>query len=157
MKAHSVGMILLAVLLAAGCATTYTPRSNSREELISYVERAADLVRREGAGACTALAQPAWMQGDWYIFVSRVADDVLVCHPQPDMVGQDQTNLRDVNGVYIAREMRARAESPQGRGWVDYMWPRPGQTTPEKKSAYVMAVTGPDGTRYVVGSGTYGM
>lgn len=145
----------VALSLLIGCATSYTPRTNSRDELVRYVNRAADLVARQGEGACATLAEPQWRSGEWYIFVSNVETDAIVCHPT--MVGQSTAVLRDVNGKYMGREMETVATGPQGRGWVDYMWPRPGQTTPERKSAYVVGVTGPDGKRYVVGSGGYGM
>ena len=45
--------------------------------------------------------------------------------------------------------------SAMGHGWVNYVWPRPGQTTPSPKSTYVVRVIGPDGKRYIVGSGGY--
>ena len=146
------------LLLAVGCASSYTPRQNTRDDLVSYVERAAALLEREGpTSACVAFHEPRWMAGDWYLFVNA-EDDVLVCHPaRPDLVGQDQTQLQDVNGVFLAREMAALANTPEGRGWVEYMWARPGQTTPVRKSVYVVAVTAPDGKRYVVGSGGYEM
>jgi signal transduction histidine kinase len=148
--------ILLLVMLTA-CATSYTPRTNSRAELQRYVERAADLVAKEGpAAACVEFASTRWKGGDYYIFVDRLDDNVLVCHPNAGMVGKDQSNLQDVNGKYITREMKTLA-STQGRGWVEYMWPRPGETAPSPKSAYVIAVTGPDGKRYNVGSGGYNM
>lgn len=140
------------------CASSYTPRQNTRQELVAHVERASSLVEREGAdAACTAFHGPRWREGEWYVFINEI-DQTLVCHPErPDLVGRDQTNLQDVNGVYLIREMSARAAGPDGRGWVEYMWARPGETTPVRKSVYVVAVTAPDGTRYVVGSGGYEM
>ena len=151
--------VLVPVLfLAIACASSYTPRQNTRDDLVSYVERAAALVASNGPeAACTAFHEPRWMAGEWYVFVNRADDNVLVCHPaRPDLVGGDQTNLQDVNGVYISREMKTRAEA-SGRGWVEYMWARPGETTPVRKSVYIVAVDAPDGKRYVVGSGGYEM
>lgn len=140
------------------CATSFTPRTNTRADLEAYVRRAADVVReRGGAGACEALAQPAWMSGDYYIFVNELDTNVAVCHPlRPDFVGQNQDNLRDANGRDVTREMRTAVTSA-GSGWVDYVWPRPGQTNPIPKSAFVVRATGPDGKSYVVGSGGYGL
>jgi signal transduction histidine kinase len=147
------------LVLVAACASSYAPTVKSREALVTYVERAAALVEREGPdAACTAFHDRRWKSGEWYVFINRADDDVLVCHPaRPDLVGGDQTDLQDVNGVYLAREMRARAEEPGAAGWVEYMWARPGETTPVRKSVYVVAVTAPDGRRYVVGSGGYEM
>ena len=47
----------------------------------------------------------------------------------------------------------AAAASAAGHGWVDYVWPRPGTTTPVAKSTYATHVTGPDGKGSMVGGG----
>jgi hypothetical protein len=148
--------LLVVCFIATACISSYTPSSNSRADLQQYVERAAALVREQGPAACETLKGPAWMRGDYYIFVNTLDEDVTVCHPlRPELIGQSQTDIQDANGKYFAREMRAAASSPAGFGWVEYVWPRPGQTAPVPKSTYVMTVTGPDGKRYVVGSGGY--
>lgn len=144
------------LILLAACATSYTPRGNSREDLVSYVDRAAQLVAREGTAACATLGQSRWTSGDWYVFVNDVDRDTVVCHPTLP-AGQNMAEVRDANGKYLTREMKAAVAGAGGRGWVDYVWPRPGQTQPEPKTAYVVAVTGPDGKRYLVGSGGYNM
>ena len=147
--------LLVLSLLAVSCATSYIPRANTRNDLQRYVERAAAVVRQQGAAACSVFSEPAWRAGDYYIFVNELDSHATVCHMRADLVGQTQDNLQDANGKFIAREMQAAAESAAGQGWVEYVWPRPGQTNPVPKSAFVMAVTGPDGKRYVVGSGGY--
>ena len=39
-------------------------------------------------------------------------------------------------------------------GWIDYMWPKPGETEPSAKTAYIRKVTvGPD--VFYVGAGLY--
>ena len=152
-------LLTCGISLLISCATSYVPRTNSRQALVDYVERAAALVAREGpAAACSTFSNSNWMGGDYYIFISRAEDDVVVCHPvNAELVGVSQTDLRDANGKYMVRDMRTVATGPSGRGWVEYRWARPGQTTPEPKSAYVVAVTAPDGKRYVVGSGGYNL
>jgi hypothetical protein len=42
----------------------------------------------------------------------------------------------------------------QGSGWVDYMFPKPGQTEPSQKWAYLKKVT-VDGVPGLVASGFY--
>ncbi len=147
------------VFLSLACATSFVPTANSSADLTRYVEKAARLVEREGiASACAAFHEPKWKAGEYYIFVTAADTNVSVCHPvRDDLVGQDQTNLQDANGKYFIREMLAVASTPEGRGWVDYVWPRPGETTASQKASYVVAVAGPDGKRYVVGSGAYGV
>jgi len=41
-----------------------------------------------------------------------------------------------------------------GSGWVDYMWPKPGETQPSRKWSYVKAVS-VDGAPALVGAGFY--
>ncbi|HUP49801.1 MAG TPA: cache domain-containing protein [Thermoanaerobaculia bacterium] len=156
MRGSSLSIWALALLCA--CATSYTPRGNDRDQVMAYVNRAAELVARHGQAACPMFSEPRWKSGDWYIFVTDADTERTACHPaQPELVGQDVANLRDSAGTSIGREMAAVAAGPAGRGWVEYMWPRPGRTAPEPKSAYVVGVTGQDGRRYIVGSGGYGM
>ena len=150
--------ILILAVVSLSCAASYVPRSSSSEELVSYVERAARLVEAKGPSACASFAEPKWKAGEYYVFVTDAQTNITVCHPvRADLVGQEQTNLQDSSGKYFIREMLAVATGPQRRGWVDYSWPRPGESTPATKAAYVMGVTGPDGRHYVVGSGAYGV
>ena len=149
-------LVLLSVLLSVACAsTTMTPRANTRTAIESYVEGAARLVASNGAAACDTFKQPAWFEGEWYIFMSE-ENGALVCHPaRPDMVGMPQSDIVDPNGKRIGEEFMRAAASPAGSGWVEYVWARPGQTAPVAKSAYVRRVLGSDGKAYVVGSGGY--
>ena len=39
-----------------------------------------------------------------------------------------------------------------GQGWVEYMWPKPGKTTPSKKITYIFRVPNQD---LFVGAGVY--
>lgn len=151
-------LLLAAVALGIACTATVVPTSSSPAELTRYVHQAARLVQTQGVSACSAFHEPKWRSGEYYIFVTSAETNVTVCHPiRDDLVGQDQTDLQDANGKYFIREMLAVANSPEGKGWVDYQWPKPGETGATRKAAYVVGVAGPDGKRYVVGSGAYGV
>jgi hypothetical protein len=131
-----------------------TPRAATHGEVAAYVGRAAALVGKNGA-SCEAFSAPSWFNGDWYIFVFG-PDQKALCHPaQPAMVGKSASEIVDPNGKRTGDLLIAAANGAQGHGWVEYVWPRPGQSKPVPKSAYVVAVTGPDGKKYVVGSGGY--
>lgn len=146
--------IVLALLAAACVSSSMVPRANTQEEVVAYVNRAADLVAARGAAACDALRQPRWFSGDWYVFVFD-EEGRTVCHPaQPAMVGTMAGALIDPNGKKFSDEMMRTSEDGD---WVDYAWPQPGGTTPVAKSAYVRSVRAHDGQRYVVGSGGYGL
>jgi cytochrome c len=42
----------------------------------------------------------------------------------------------------------------KGKGWVDYMWPKPGDIEPSRKTTYIRK-TVIDGKMVVVGAGLY--
>lgn len=145
----------IAILILIGCASSMTPRANTREEITTYVDSAARLVEKNGP-SCDTFAQETWRSGDWYIFV--LGDGRTVCHPvRPDMVGMSASDIIDPNGKRVGDEFVRIGTGSQTSGWVEYVWARPGQSTPEAKSSYAKRVTGPDGKVYVVGSGGYGL
>ena len=149
--------VVLSLILLAGCASTssktMTPAANTRDAVMSYVNHAADVVARSGP-SCETFSQPAWRAGDYYIFVIG-PDSRLICHPNAQLIGRLQSEIIDANGMRVGDALGATAASAAGRGWVNYVWPRPGSTTPVSKSTYVVRVTGPDGQSYVVGGGGY--
>lgn len=147
--------VLLVLALLVGCASSMTPRANTREGVMAYVNQAAALVAKRGP-SCDTFKSSSWMAGDYYVWVVG-PDDRLICHPNADLVGRSQSEILDAKGMRLGEALSAAGNSAQGHGWVDYVWPRPGQTTPEPKSAYVTRVTGPDGTTYVVGAGGYSL
>jgi dipeptidyl aminopeptidase/acylaminoacyl peptidase len=131
-----------------------TPRAATHAEVVDYVNRAASLVSKNGM-SCEAFAAPGWFSGDWYVFVFG-ADQKTLCHPaQPAMVGRSAGDLVDPSGKRFGELMMSAANGTEGHGWVDYVWPRPGESKPVAKSAYVTSVTAPDGQKYVIGAGGY--
>jgi cytochrome c len=148
----ALGVVLLfcaTVLLAR----SYTPKTNTREAVKAYVDRAAKQVARHGP-SCAEFKEKNWASGDYYVFVIG-PDNHLVCHPNASMVGKMNTEIVDANGKKVGEELAEAANGKEGHGWVDYVWPRPGQTKPVPKSSYAEKVKGPDGKWYVVGAGGY--
>jgi len=146
--------LLVAALVAAGCAASMIPATGSREDVTAYVDRAAAVVAAEGGDACGTLRRPRWYSGDWYIFVFDETGRT-VCHPaRPEMVGTMAHDLVDASGKRFGDEIMRAGASEVG-GWVDYEWTRPGGTAHVGKSAYVRSVTARDGKRYILGSGGY--
>jgi signal transduction histidine kinase len=54
----------------------------------------------------------------------------------PDREGSNTTGQKDTNGKLFHHEFIKMAES-KGSGWVNYMFPKPGQTQPSQKWGYV--------------------
>jgi single cache domain-containing protein len=151
MRRHVSWILSFLVCTSALALATKTPKANTRAEVKAYVERAAKFVAKNGP-SCSALQSREWQNGEYYVFVVG-PDDKLLCHPIASIVGTSADNVIDKNGKKVGTELDTVAR--KGGGWVDYVWPRPGTTTPVAKSTYAMEVKGPDGKMYVVGAGAY--
>lgn len=148
--------VVLTLVLISGCGTsskTMTPSANTHDAIMSYVNNAASVVAKNGP-SCDTFSQPAWRSGDYYVFVVG-PDNRILCHPNAQLIGKPQSDIVDVNGVRVGDALTSAASSPAGHGWAEYVWPRPGTTTPVPKSTYVTRVTGSDGKAYMVGGGGY--
>lgn len=87
---------------------------------------------------------------DGYFFVYDLDGRNLV-HPRlPELEGQPLMDLRDVHGVYVIRELIARAR--EGGGFQRYDWPKPstGQSTPKLGYAVMLERWG-----WMLGTGLY--
>jgi cytochrome c len=79
--------------------------------------------------------------------------NVLLNAAFPAREGTNTTGQKDATGKLFHEEFIKVARS-KGAGWVDYMFPKPGQTQPSQKWTYVKAVK-IDGVPGLVGSGFY--
>ena len=80
------------------------------------------------------------------------ATPAMVMHPiKPSLNGQDLRSFKDGNGKAFFVEMAQLVKS-SGSGFVDYVWPLPGEETPVDKISYVKEFK-PWG--WTVGSGIY--
>ena len=77
---------------------------------------------------------------------------VMVMHPiKPELDGTDLTHIKDPSGKYLFQEFVAVCKS-RGAGFVEYMWPKPGEEKPVQKISYVKLYE-PWG--WLIGSGIY--
>lgn len=123
--------------------------------IVDKVDQAADLIAEQGEAAFAELRSKSggFRFYDSYIFVMDQSGVHLVNAAFPDNEGKNLLDLADANGKVIGREMLA-VLAENDSGWVDYMWPRPGDDPASKKSSYVRKVT-LDGRTLVVGAGLY--
>lgn len=73
---------------------------------------------------------------DAYIFVFDRQGVDLVNPGFPNLEGRNLMDVEDAQGKQLIREMFEVVQT-SGSGWVDYMWPKPGESVPTQKSAYV--------------------
>ena len=146
-----------AVILLTGVLYACQKASDEAiQQLVLLVDSAAALVASEGAKqACEAFKQPGsqWFDEDTYIFIEDM-DGTEVCYPpDPSLEGQHLMNLQNSNGTSVAQKIIETVKT-EPSGWVEYMWPKPGESTDSKKLTYVKKIQS-GGKTFIVGSGIY--
>jgi len=147
-----VGVI---ILLSPRISSSLEPQSEEAKQIMALVDQAASLLQSKGTEAFTEFRKKdsKWLKDDTYIFVFNM-NGIELFHPiKPEMEGKNIIDWKDVNGKPLFREMIEVAKT-KGSGWVEYMWPKPGEAEPSKKMTYIKkAKTGED--TLIVCSGFY--
>jgi len=148
----AVGALLICL---SAFAATPEPQSQQAKEIKAMVDRAAALIEKKGKDAFPEFRKKGgeWFKGDTYLFVARMDGITLVNAAFPAEEGQNRLDLKDADGKPFVREIIAMLKK-QDSGWIDYAWPKPGETKPSKKSAYVKKAKLGKETVYV-GAGIY--
>jgi signal transduction histidine kinase len=126
-----------------------------REFVVDAVKDAVAQIQKNGEAAFKLFHDPAgpFMVKDAYIFVIDEKGIDLVNPAFPNLEGRNLLDLKDTNGKLLIREMFKITES-NNAGWVDYMWPKPGESISTQKSTYVSRAK--MGEKWVlVGCGVY--
>jgi len=154
-KAFRMVLILSAVTSPA-FSQQAPPDSAQSRRIVALVEKAAVLVDAHGKSAFTEFRQKGseWFDGETYIFSYDLKGNVLLNPAFPKREGTNVVGQTDANGKKFHDAIIKTAET-KGWGWVDYMFPRPGQSTPSHKWTYVKRVT-IDGVPALIGAGFYG-
>jgi methyl-accepting chemotaxis protein len=106
-----------------------------------------DQARTQALAAIKALRY----SGQEYFWINDMQPK-MVMHPiKPEMDGRDLSDFKDVAGKLLYNDFVAVVKT-SGAGMVSYLWPKPGQTQPVPKIAYVKGFA-PWGL--IVGSGVY--
>jgi len=126
-----------------------------KEFIVAVVNAAAALIEKEGRRAFPAIRDRSgpFTFLDTYVFIDNPAGVELVNGAFPNVEGRNLMDYKDSTGKYLVREYITVALT-RGSGWVDYLWPKPGQSVPSKKHTYVRKVKYGDEV-FIVGSGAY--
>jgi methyl-accepting chemotaxis protein len=156
------GILIVAPLL--GFSFAEEPQSEEAKQIKSLVDEAAALVESKGKEEAFAEFRKEgskWLKGETYIFVIDITGTVRFHPVQPDLEGKNLRDLQDANGKAFVQEMLDLVKT-QGSGWVEYMWPKPGETKPSKKLSYIKKATRKTTVAYqvieetvIVGAGIY--
>jgi hypothetical protein len=119
------------------------------EDVYEMILKAHGVIKSLGEEGLEAFNDPKgeFVFKDSYVYVNMCPKEV-VAHPfvLDKVKGRDlRTELPFINRICEG------AKDPNG-SWVEYEWPKPGETEPSRKIAFVLAV---EGTPYQVAAGIY--
>lgn len=123
--------------------------------IVKKVDEACALLGKEGEAAFPAFQgkDSEFIFAGTYIWIHD-QKGIMRMHPIKNKLnGKNLINLADSNGKLFFAVMNEISEQ-KGSGWVDYMWPKPGDKKPYPKISYVKQVKY-GGDTFVVGCGTY--
>jgi len=150
-----VGATFVATASPAFSQQDHPARSERAREVETLVTKAASLIDQKGKSVFEDFRKQGseWFHGDTYLFVYDMHANVLLNPAFPKREGTNVSGQKDARGKLFHNEIINTAET-KGSGWVDYMFPKPGQTDASQKWAFVKKVT-IDGVPGLVASGFY--
>ncbi|MBS1122572.1 MAG: Cache, type 2 domain protein [Deltaproteobacteria bacterium] len=109
-----------------------------RAFVVDIVKGAVGKIEKLGETAFPLLRDPSgpFRVKDAYVFVVDPNGVELVNPAFPNLEGRNVLDVKDTQSKYLVREMLAMART-RGSGWVDYLWPKPGDSVSTLKSTYV--------------------
>ena len=150
----AMGFAIFTAGLSWASSQSGPPASERSKQVEALVTKAAALVDSKGKRAFVefAMRDSEWFGGDTYLFAYDMNANVLLNPAFPKREGTNVAGQKDAKGKPFHDEIIRTAQT--GSGWVDYMFPKPGQTEPSQKWTFVKKVT-IDGVPGLIGSGFY--
>ncbi len=148
-------VVLFCLVVGLFAFNAFADESATKEECVIKSHEAAALINTQGVDAAIKAISDAkgpFVWKDSYVFLMDLNGKMLA-HPfQPELTKMDHVLLLTdptdkamfVHFVNVARKA--------GQGWVEYMWPKPGKSSPSKKLTYIYKVPDHD---LLVGAGLY--
>jgi cytochrome c len=138
----------------AACAVSAKTRP-SVEMIKEKVDKACDLLRKEGEAAFPKFkgTNSEFIFCGTYIWVHDLKGIMRLEPAIPMMEGVGLIDGKDEHNKRPFFEMNKVAKE-KGAGWMDYWWPKPGESTPSR-NLYYIKLCRVGGEDMVVGSGAY--
>jgi cytochrome c len=148
----AIALLIMASTVKAQEAPPNSPEAKRIEDLVT---KAAASVEKEGKAAFSEFRKrdSQYWFGNTYVFAYDDKLNVLLNPAFPKREGTNPEGQKDANGKLYHDEF-LKVVQTKGSGWVDYMFPKPGQTEASQKWSYVKAVK-IDGTPGIIGAGFY--
>ncbi|MCE5334310.1 MAG: cache domain-containing protein [Desulfobacteraceae bacterium] len=153
MKTVAVSVLFL-VLLAGGVSCPFAQERATPKEVVQKVTEACDFLKEKGVAELQEFNQRdgRWVWKDSYVFVVDTDTVRVLAHPiTPQLLGRTMIGLKDIKGNFFFIQFCEKVRK-DGEGWVEYWWPKPGQSTPSRKITYISHIPG---TSLMAGAGVY--
>ena len=141
-------ILLILGLLASG-SPVFAEEKATPEDVYRLVVNAYEVIKSLKDEALPAFNNPKgeFVYRDTYVFVLK-CPEYVVAHP----FALDKLKDKDLRKVYPFQELFCEGgKSPFGT-WIEYYWPKPGNTEPSRKISFSIQV---EGTPYTVVAGIY--
>ncbi|CAN7424010.1 methyl-accepting chemotaxis protein [Rhizobium leguminosarum] len=115
------------------------------------MEQAGTMTREQAQAAAKDVIGAMRYGADGYFWINDMRP-TMVMHPiKPQLDGTDISQMKDPTGKFLFVEFVNKVKK-DGKGFVDYLWPKPGADQPVLKYSYV---AGFEPWGWVVGTGVY--
>ncbi|ANL72602.1 methyl-accepting chemotaxis protein [Rhizobium phaseoli] len=115
------------------------------------MEQAGTMTREQAQAAAKDVIGAMRYGADGYFWINDM-HPVMVMHPiKPALDGTDISQMKDPTGKFLFVEFVNKVKK-DGKGFVDYYWPKPGADEPVLKYSYV---AGFEPWGWIVGTGVY--
>lgn len=146
MRKMLLACFTLSLTLITLSAQPLFAESATKAEVLEKVQAAVKMAMEKGGDVTyEQLNNPSglFVWKDSYVFALTADQAIVTAHPvKPKLIGKNLLHVKDVNGVMLFAEFARIGKSDSGKGWVDYMWPKPGEKTPSSKHSYIEKVPG---------------
>lgn len=106
----------------------------------------------EGKSLAAELIRGARYSDEGYFWVDTTDGINVVLLGKKDIEGASRMDLTDVNGFKIVEEFMRLGKSSEGNGFLEYYYPKAGETEPSPKRAYVQIYKP---FNWIIGTGNY--
>ncbi|WP_052668792.1 methyl-accepting chemotaxis protein [Nitriliruptor alkaliphilus] len=115
------------------------------------LEQAGEMDTATAQAAAADAVRTVRYDGEEYFWIQDT-DLVMVMHPINEaLIGEDLSGIADPDGKLLFIDFDETVAG-EGSGFVDYLWPKPGQEAPEPKLSYV---SGFEPWGWIIGTGIY--
>lgn len=148
-------IITVVLLSTALVCTAWAGKTATKDECIQKCQDAAAFIKKNGIDSgirAIGDQKGPFVWKDTYVFLMDVEGKMLAHPTKPQLTkGGSLLEKSDANGKKHFAEF-VKIANAGGKGWVDYMFSKPGMKEPKPKVSYIQRV---EGTPYFVGAGIY--